>query len=150
MGGPRVRIRHEFSDLSHNSLCDWRGLASAPVRATKGQRGGRSWPQSEYNVGTRYGWVQNTMWGLPRAEPNTQLRVPNTQLPVPNTQHFVPNTQNFEAKHPKSCSIFSIFSNLSEQSPNTLGHAPSSLEPSGAPRSPHFALSGAKCGVCIG
>ena len=55
------------------------------------------------------------------------------RISKPNTQHFVPNTQHFEAKHPKSRSIFS---KISEQSPNTLGHAPSSLEPLPRPAEP--------------
>ena len=85
-------------------------------------------------VGVRGGMHQVGI--SPTAEPNTQLRLPNTQhcLPntqetVPNTQHFMPNTQNFEASHPKSCS--KIPQN-SEPSPDILGHAPSSLEPSGS------------------
>ena len=57
----------------------------------------------------------------------------HTQQVVPNTQHFVPNTQNFEAKHLKSCSTFS---KISEQSPNILGDAPSSLKPSGSTAEP--------------
>ena len=88
----------------------------------------------------RWRWGGHQVGISPTAEPNTQLCVPNTQLPVPNTQiskpstqHVVPNTQNFEAKHPKSRSIFS---KISEQSPNILGHAPSSLEPSGSTAEP--------------
>ena len=100
-----------------------------------------------------------TKWGFPQQRsqtPNFACQTPNFLCQTPNqscqTLNISCQTTKFRSQTPKfrsqssrqSGAIFPIFrSNL----PTSRSMLPAVWSPRGAPRSPLFALSGAKCGV---
>ena len=76
--------------------------------------------------------------------PNSGAKHPTSCAKHPTSRAKHPN---FEAK---AFDSLEIFSENSEQVPNILGHAPSSLERLLRPAEPPIVLRGAKCRVCVG